>query len=223
MRKCAREKKNVFACARGRHTQHGPGARSHVLGATSLWLVAPVSMALRRGVWRSPRACAIMAWTAVTCAVSTLRFAPPPARQSLVRLDRTCARVQFALLLALAWVEGADGGRRGPMCAGVCFFPVVVTAGYAASRALAALPLGGTVAHLLFRFVGYWWTVDTLLPPYGLTAAAATVVVCHSALYWGHAATLFCRHRRLGALPPSYSRGCVEVLALAAACSTLQA
>lgn len=194
------------------HCEH----RRYVLGVTSVWLLLPVLAAMRGQSSDS----ALLPWlaclTLVTCATSTVFWnALGTNREALwYGRDKACARVQFVSLFlayALHLVPRPVGVHH------VCTTPLLVLACFAASRWFECRPPQdalATASHLLFRFLGFWWTYLALTP----AVDTHHVALC-SGLYWMHALYTVLRTGRMRSFcarcPEEYCRGCLEVATLA--------
>lgn len=202
-----------------RRWNHGCEHRRYVLGITSLWLIVPVAAAFREGIddYRWYRH-VLLAWTCLTCIVSTLFWASLGTSYGscLYRTDKLCAHVQFAGLLALFAIDQACGRSCFHMALTV---PILILACYGGSRIFEVVhpndPLA-TASHLVFRFLGYWWTYVGLVP----CPPRRGYVLANSALYWGHVAyVVSCvgvRPSFVASDAAQYGRGCAQVAALAA-------
>lgn len=173
---------------------------AHVLGVTSAWLLVPVAEAAAgRG---AAGTAALATWTAVTCAVSLACYPllGTAAGADALAADKACARVLYAALALRARRGGCAGGFAAP-----------VALAYAASRRAPPGTRAALVAHLVFRYLGYWWVVCALRgrrPP-------PAEVARRSAAYWAHAALAAGACER--GCAPSYAVGCAVALACAAA------
>lgn len=174
----------------------------HVLGITSAWLLVPVVEAALRG--DSPSA--LGAWTAVAAAVSLACYPALGTRLGprALRADKACARLLFAALSCRTFATSA--AATAPRAA-----PVVVALCYVASARQKRGTRRALVAHLLFRYLGYWWVSAELFGP-----PPRAKVLWHSALYWAHAGLSAATLVPTAEVRARYLCGCAEVAALGA-------
>lgn len=197
--------------------QHNCEHRRYILGVTSLWLLVPIATSIlnysHKYSWPQ---IALLSWTSMTCVVSTL-FWPSlgtPRGPLLYRLDKIFAYIQFISLIVFFICD------QSPRLFSIHYavtFPLVIVVCFAFSRFFEVVwphDLMASISHLMFRFIGYWWTY------LALTACRLTVgtVASNSVLYWGHIIYALMRtgmHDQFRARNISeYCRGCVEVIAL---------
>jgi len=173
---------------------------AHVLGVTSAWLLVPVVEAALRG-----DALGVLgAWTAVTAAVSLACYPALGTRfgRRADRADRACARLLFAALSTRAAARAPAVPRWTPAL--VALFYVVSARQKKGTRA-------SLLAHLLFRYLGYWWVSAELFGP-----PVRARFVRHSALYWVHAGLAAATLVPTAKVGARYVAGCAEVAALGA-------
>ena len=175
------------------------GPAQYLLGITSLWMLAPVlsvgtrPMANWSGVW-------LTVAMAVVSAVSTTMWFRYRTEGALYSADLWCARALFVLLVVF------HAGQLGPRplnAISQILFPSAVLGLYA----LASRP-GGWMSHLLFRYVGFWWSWQAV------TETTATGVLVHSTLYWGHIlySLWWTQKVRCFRAEEHYFAGCTEVV-----------
>ena len=174
----------------------------HVLGVTSWWLLVPCA-----ACGRPDRALALL--LALSASVSARTY--PSLRSAdrrWIRRDRATAVLLFAAL------------ARRTIALRAVTPPLAVALLFAASRAVErrAAPSQATacLAHLSFRFVGFWWAVwvarGGALPSRAAAAGA-------SALYWAHALAECRRAVDAASFARRYAAGSAFVCALASSCA----
>ena len=173
----------------------------HVLGVTSAWLLVPVVEAALRG--DAPSALGV--WTAVTAAVSVACYPALGTRLGprALRADKACARLLFAALSTRTAAASVATAHRAT--------PVVVALVYVASARQRKGTDRALLAHLLFRYLGYWWVSAELFGP-----PPRAKVLRHSALYWSHAGLAAATLSSTAEVGARYVAGCAEVAALGA-------
>lgn len=179
-----------------------------------MWLALPLSIgAPDSNDWP---ACALYGWTSLTCLVSTL-FWPllgTPAGRVLYALDKLCAHLQFLFLLLYFALE------RSPLQHSwhyVTTFPVVIILCFGLSRVFEVViphDLLASIAHLSFRFAGYWWTFLAI----AACETSLKYVVLNSMVYWVHIVITLARCGRREKFccrdALEYTRGAAEVVCL---------
>lgn len=126
-----------------------PQANQYVLGISSLWLLIPGLQGLHHG-----RRTLLAAFVVTTCVVSTAYWMRGIRGSFLHTADLACARCLFLALLY------ATGGAplALPVAAACCY--IICESLFEAGDYDASM-----WAHLLFRFLGYWWTHIAVLGP----------------------------------------------------------
>ena len=193
---------------------HSQEHQWYILGVTSVWLLLPVTIAFQND-WSDYKwfQCALLLWTCMTCIVSTCTYPllGSASGSSIRMLDRAFARMHFVALLMFF---ALDLGPRPFSMHYVLTFPIAVVCCYALSR-MCSNTRQSSAAHLMFRFIGYWWTYLALMS----CNVHAGSVWSTSSLYWGHIVYALVQsgsqHGFVGCTSGQYFRGCAEVGALA--------
>ena len=134
-----------------------PAQYNVVIGITSLWLLIPVSHGIaivNAGESGSRLASTILtSWTLLSACVSTAMWKTCSKGSLLHNLDLACAKVEFVMLLVYF---ARFGGLNIWM---QCFFPSFVVIMYTITNHFheGHRWLLNTWAHLIFRYIGYWW------------------------------------------------------------------
>ena len=175
-----------------------PQANQYILGISSLWLLIP-----SLGGLYGRRETLLAAATLVTALVSTAYWRRGLRGSVLHAADLACARCLFGLLL---WTTGGAPIAL-PAAAATCY--VVCEALFNAGDFDMSMWM-----HLLFRFLGYWWTHVAVLGPASFRGAFVL-----SAAYWGHVFVAWAGARRDASFVASraYGGGVARVVALIAA------
>ena len=174
-----------------------PQANQYILGISSLWLLIP-----SLGGLYGRRETLLAAATLVTALVSTAYWRRGVRGSALHAADLACARCLFGLLL---WTTGGAPIAL-PAAAATCY--VVCEALFNAGDFDMSMWM-----HLLFRFLGYWWTHVAVLGPASFRGAFLL-----SAAYWIHAVAAWAGARRDASFVASraYAGGAARVVALIA-------
>ena len=175
-----------------------PQANQYILGISSLWLLIP-----SLGGLYGRRETLLAAATLVTALVSTAYWRWGLRGSALHAADLACARCLFGLLL---WTTGGAPIAL-PAAAATCY--VLCEALFNAGDFDMSMWM-----HLLFRFLGYWWTHVAVLGPASFRGAFVL-----SAAYWGHVFVAWAGARRDASFVASraYGGGVARVVALIAA------
>jgi len=174
-----------------------PQANQYILGISSLWLLIP-----SLGGLYGRRETLLAAATLVTALVSTAYWRRGARGSVLHTADLACARCLFGLLL---WTTGGAPIAL-PVAAAACY--VVCEALFNAGDFDMSMWM-----HLLFRFLGYWWTHVAVLGPASFRGAFVL-----SAAYWIHTVVAWAGARRDASFVASraYGGGVARVVALIA-------
>lgn len=197
----------------------------YALGITSVWMAVPVCLGVGdwEPDWQADQAASTLRLLLLVAAVfagimSTVMCLPKGgATPGVTAVDRGAARGLFLLTAATH-----AGGYAEQRCTAMA--PILIVLLYAASRYVQKYRPTDvflrTVAHLCFRFTGFWWITWALTKPHAGLPLSVTV------LYWTHAANAmwgpraFARGRRGRGGSPFVAarwcaRGCAEVAVLA--------
>lgn len=198
------------------HCHHSREHQRYILGVTSVWLLLPVAIAFQND-WSDYEwfQRALLLWTCMTCIVSTCMYPSLSSASGpfIHMLDKAFARMHFVAVLMFF---ALDLGPRPFSKHYVLTFPIAIVSCYALSCMCLNTSLKGhSAAHLMFRFVGYWWTYLALTS----CNVHAGSVWSNSSLYWGHIVYALVQsgsqHGFVGCTSGQYFRGCAEVGALA--------
>ena len=133
-----------------------PQANQYILGVTSLWLLIPGLLGLWRfdGTWIAG---GVITLCFVCCGASTLHWQHCVEHSTLHNADRKLAVLFFVTLSAFIYCGYPT--RQLPLGTWMVL-PGAVALFYIGARYCVYRNwiLGNLVCHLMFRFLGYWWT-----------------------------------------------------------------
>jgi hypothetical protein len=149
-----------------------------VLGVTSLWMVVPVGWGLLQLARPNPGEWVLTVCLALVCAASTAFWRDPKSGSWLHKLDKGLAWVFMGIM---GWYSRRElEALPLVVCSIVCFF---LLSNHYFQHNMDAEQLA---AHLMFRYVSYWWAYFCIVP--SRSELAFTVM---SVVYFSHAFLLY--------------------------------
>jgi len=134
-----------------------------IIGVTSLWLLNPVLNGLINIYMRKKEIISaysfLTIWTLFTCCVSAIMWKTCMEKTFIYKLDIFCAKIEFCtLLLYCILFENFTIWFR-------FLFPIGVSVTYTITTIFHNNKLWylNTWAHLIFRYIGYWWVHFSLI------------------------------------------------------------
>ena len=178
----------LFSTNHEKDVQDMPGRNKHILGITSLWMTIPVCNGILtlRESWKGGTATLSLILTLV-CLASTMFWSDPKSGPFWHKADKILAWI-FGVAMVWCTVLPGEGRNLDAVTSCTIVFSILfffLISDFFFRKNLADLQL---LAHLLFRYVFYWWSHLLLVPTEAYFWSGFLVMTVG---YFGHIACMY--------------------------------